>query len=79
MSMGLPLLPANKIQQGFNTIREHAQLLGEEENLERLFQYIDQYWLQQVGADIISVAGLESRTNNLVYSFIILQLNIVPL
>ncbi|XP_050059021.1 uncharacterized protein LOC114132992 isoform X2 [Aphis gossypii] len=67
MLFALPLLPAGDIQRGFDMVRMFAVNHGVP--MGSLFDYYQNYWLRQVGSDIVSVNGLPRRTNNCVESF----------
>uniref|UniRef100_A0A2S2P994 Uncharacterized protein n=1 Tax=Schizaphis graminum TaxID=13262 RepID=A0A2S2P994_SCHGA len=67
MLFALPLLPAGDIRRGFDMVRMFAVNHGVP--MGSLFDYYQNYWLRQVGSDIVSVNGLPRRTNNCVESF----------
>ncbi|XP_008183967.1 uncharacterized protein LOC103309677 [Acyrthosiphon pisum] len=63
----LPLLPAQKIVQGFRIIKRLARRYLIEMNT--LFDYYERFWIHRVGVEIISVYGQARRTNNHIESF----------
>ncbi|CAI6346825.1 unnamed protein product [Macrosiphum euphorbiae] len=67
MLFALPLLPSGDIQRAFDMVRMFAVNHGIP--MSSLFDYYDNYWLRQVGSNIISVNGLPRRTNNSLESF----------
>ncbi len=70
--MGLPLLPADKIMDAWNELRDEiSSSLSHHEKryLAEFKRYINTYWMQGVGPHVISVAHSSRRTNNEVESF----------
>eukprot|EP00102_Acyrthosiphon_pisum_P025068 XP_016662278.1 PREDICTED: RING finger protein B-like [Acyrthosiphon pisum] len=63
----LPLLPEQKIVQGFRIIKRHARRCLIDMN--SLFDYYERFWIHRVGVEIISVYGQARRTNNHIESF----------
>ncbi len=72
MAMALPLLPADSILEAWDGLQQEpvASLASHEKRQwAALKRYIEEYWLQQVGPHIISVAFAPRRTNNDVERF----------
>uniref|UniRef100_A0A2S2P6K7 RING-type domain-containing protein n=1 Tax=Schizaphis graminum TaxID=13262 RepID=A0A2S2P6K7_SCHGA len=67
MLMCLPLLPADKMEQGFQLIKLFAT--NHNVQMNDFFNYYQRYWLRSVGTNIVSVNGLPRRTNNNLESF----------
>ncbi len=70
--MSLALLPSEHISEAWEDLKDVTiSTLSQEEKLKfaEFKQYIQTYWLEQVGANIISVAFAPRRTNNVVESF----------
>ncbi|KAK3920541.1 Isoleucine--tRNA ligase, cytoplasmic, partial [Frankliniella fusca] len=73
----LPLLPANLMRRGLEEVirpqaeslegltQAQAQALG----MRALLQHVRSYWLGRIGEDVLSVSGLQRRTNNDVESW----------
>ena len=67
----LVLLPANRIFQGFQLIKQEftSSLLEQSEDIQngvaRLYNYFAGCWLEEVGPKKISVNGDDDRTNNM--------------
>ncbi|XP_050065079.1 uncharacterized protein LOC126554005 [Aphis gossypii] len=67
MIMVIPLLPAQRIEEGFIEAKRYASMHNV--NMLRLFNYYERYWLQNVGVEVLSVYKKKFRTNNNVESF----------
>ncbi|CAI6359310.1 unnamed protein product [Macrosiphum euphorbiae] len=67
MCAALALLPANKIEQGFQEIKNYAH--NNEILIPRFFTYFSSFWLIRKGPECFSVHGQPRRTNNNVESF----------
>lgn len=65
----LPLLPSDRIPEGYRTVVQYVRDNYLFPTFEQLLMYIQEYWLDVVGAGAMSVAGLPHRTNNGVESF----------
>jgi len=65
--MSLPLLPANKIMEGFEEIMMQADSTGVD--FFPLFGYINRFWMRQIGEEQLSVNNSPERTNNTIESF----------
>ncbi|KAF4531540.1 hypothetical protein B566_EDAN018215, partial [Ephemera danica] len=64
MAMALPLLPAAQIQNGMACIRQRASDAGITQRMQAFLDYVQTQWLENVGVEVISVAGQPTRTNN---------------
>ena len=70
--IALALLPANRIFEGFQLIKQEfaASLLEQSQEIQngvaRLYNYFAGYWLGEVGPEKFSVNGDDDRTNNTV-------------
>jgi hypothetical protein len=65
-SIGLCMLPADKIQEVWNC---HCLLLNQfsgqtKKNLLKFKKYINSFWIAKVGTETFSVFGLDHKTNN---------------
>ncbi|XP_063216682.1 uncharacterized protein LOC134527704 isoform X2 [Bacillus rossius redtenbacheri] len=69
MLMALPLLPTDKIISGVQTVEEYLLQENMMVTFQRLTQYIRDFWIGVVTPSVLSVNGLEWRTNNAVESF----------
>ncbi|KAF4517871.1 hypothetical protein B566_EDAN001825, partial [Ephemera danica] len=69
MAMALPLLPSNHIAAGFQNIRDFAAQHNLGNVLGPWLNYVQNQWLTNVGADVISVHNKRDRTTNCVESF----------
>ncbi|XP_050430408.1 uncharacterized protein LOC126839253 isoform X2 [Adelges cooleyi] len=67
MCAALALLPANRVEEGFQEVKNHAA--NNNVLLPRFFTYFTSYWLTRKGAECFSVHGQPRRTNNNVESF----------
>ncbi|CAI6363524.1 unnamed protein product [Macrosiphum euphorbiae] len=65
--MVIPLLPAHQIEEEFIEAKRYASMHNV--NMLRLFNDYEQYWLQSVGVEVLSVYKKKFRTNNNVESF----------
>ena len=68
--LSLPLLPASKIYEAYQTIKKEI-LLTESENVtfRKFFLYFESFWLYKIGPANFSVFDLLQRTNNNSESF----------
>lgn len=67
MVMALPLLPGHGrfgIRVGFAAIRTMAQTSQGEDAVRDLLIYVQDYWLDTIGENNLSVFGCQNRTNN---------------
>ncbi|XP_065206490.1 uncharacterized protein LOC135835915 [Planococcus citri] len=66
MIMALPLLNPEEILAGFDTIRWHVQDVMQMHfpALTELINYVENYWINTITPERISVANSSSRTNN---------------
>lgn len=64
--MALPLLPPGEIANGLAIVEEQIEMNGFKNQFQTIIDNLKDYWLNDsfVGADILSVFELESRTNN---------------
>lgn len=46
--MSLPLLPNDRLEEGFNYIKERAEQHGHAKQFQKLFNYFESYWLKEV-------------------------------
>ena len=64
MSMGIPLAPADRLQEALNCVLVEARRLDLLDQFQDFFQYIRQTWILGVGSTL-SVFGVRHRTNNI--------------
>ncbi|KAJ1518805.1 hypothetical protein ONE63_011580 [Megalurothrips usitatus] len=70
MCITLPLLPADLTVRGLNEVvvpaGQRLQLTPRQRDDLQVFlrRYMDGYWMRRVGPEVLSVAGLDRRTNN---------------
>ncbi|XP_052130927.1 translation initiation factor IF-2-like [Frankliniella occidentalis] len=67
MCMALPLLPAERIRDAFQEIRNYAQAARDETlypTMEPFLDYVLQTWIDDIGPEHISVYRRRRRTNN---------------
>lgn len=69
MILALPLLDADLIQGGLDIIREHATEHQIMDRFTNLCNHVANYWIDEVGVEVLSIGALDSRTNNLVENF----------
>ncbi|XP_031626897.1 uncharacterized protein LOC116343127 [Contarinia nasturtii] len=62
--MSLPLLPADKIKEGYNSVKAFARKKKLFKRFNALFVYFEGYWLKQNERNTISVADLNMRTTS---------------
>lgn len=62
LCMVLPLLPENKIEEGFNYILKESKLIGDNHSLREFLLYIQNYWMPK--KHTWCVFGQRHRTNN---------------
>lgn len=48
MAMALPLLPAERIVDGFNSIADFARTTGLQNTMDRFIQYIRRVWIEDI-------------------------------
>ncbi|CAF0966860.1 unnamed protein product [Didymodactylos carnosus] len=62
--MALPFLPINVVVNTFNELQDETPL-AIRKNLQPLYDYFDNYWLNTIDLEKWNVYGLEHRTNNI--------------
>ncbi|KAL1461324.1 hypothetical protein WDU94_013231 [Cyamophila willieti] len=65
----LPLLPATLIREGMAVINREAENYNKLAETAGLREYMESYWLETVGSEVLSVAEAPFRTNNAVEGF----------
>jgi len=65
MLKALPLLPANRMQEGLDYIRTLATTRGVNTvNFQAVCERIQTHWLNRISPEVISVYRKQTRTNN---------------
>lgn len=64
LSMSIPLVPPNRIQEALNAIIVEARRLFLFNEFEGFFNYIRTTWIDVIGPEVLSVFGVRHRTNN---------------
>ncbi|KAL1454551.1 hypothetical protein WDU94_010779 [Cyamophila willieti] len=65
----MPLLPATLIQEGMAVINMEARDYTKLAETTDLREYMETYWLQTIGSEVLSVAEAPFRSNNAVEGF----------
>lgn len=55
--------------QGLDIVRAHSEEHGLEAPFARYCNYVERFWLNEVGVEVLAIGDLESRTNNAVENF----------
>lgn len=64
MFKNLPLLPFDRIEEGFNAIKEHQMDLQLSETFATFNQYFEDFWIDHITPQGFGVSDLKFRTNN---------------
>lgn len=69
MILSVPLLPAELICKGYNIVKEEATKKKLDKKFKKIFEYFEQYWLEQVGFFAVEMVLIKLASAKCVFRF----------